>query len=87
MPEDFVLKGFLDVHRAEVQEMLLTEYNEAEVMEDFRREGFIEGEIKGENRLAELMNRLFASGRTEDAQRAALDAGYREQLFAEFGMD
>lgn len=95
IPDDFVLKDFLDVHRAEVQEMLLTEYNEAEVMEDFRREGFLEGEklgeikgeIKGESRLAELMSRLFAAGRTEDARRAATDAAYRKELFAELEMD
>ena len=50
MPESFVLKPFLEAHRAEVKGMLLTEYNEAETMElfreDGRKEGIEEGRIK-----------------------------------------
>ena len=43
MPEGFVLKPFLEAHRAEVKGMLLTEYNEAETMELFREDGRKEG--------------------------------------------
>ena len=43
MPDDFVIKSFLEVHRAEVKGMLLTEYNEAEAMEMFKEEGRAEG--------------------------------------------
>ena len=39
MPDDFVIKTFLVAHRAEVKGMLLTEYNEAEAMEKFERDG------------------------------------------------
>ena len=39
MPESFVIKPFLDAHKKEVYGMLETEYNEAEVMELFRRDG------------------------------------------------
>ena len=36
MPGDFMIKPFLEAHRAEVKGMLLTEYNEAEQMELFK---------------------------------------------------
>ncbi len=39
MPDGFVIKEFLLANRAEVKDMCLTEYNEAEVMEMFREEG------------------------------------------------
>ena len=46
MPNDFVIKPFLEVHRAEVKGMLLTEYNEAEQMELFKEDGRREGIIE-----------------------------------------
>ena len=49
MPEDFIIKSFLQVHRSEVNGMLLTEYNEAEQMELFREEGREEGRKEGVN--------------------------------------
>ena len=60
--------------------MLLTEYNEAQVMELFREEGRTEGE----DRLARLMKLLFGQRRFEDAQRATTDAAFRDQLYREF---
>lgn len=39
MPDDFVIKPFLMAHRAEVKGMLLTEYNEAEAMRLFEKDG------------------------------------------------
>ena len=60
--------------------MLLTEYNEAQAMELFREEGRAEGE----DRLARLMKLLFGQHRFEDAQRAATDAAFRDQLYREF---
>ena len=36
VPDDFVLKQFLKINKSEVFAMLLTEYNEEEVMELFR---------------------------------------------------
>ena len=49
MPRDFILRPFLIEHRSEVMDMLLTEYNEAEVMdlfwEDGRQDGWNDGRI------------------------------------------
>lgn len=58
MPEDFVIKPYLLAHKAEVRDMLLTEYNEAEAMELFREEGRQEGREEGrqEARLTNLRN-------------------------------
>ena len=47
MPDNFVLKGFLMAHRAEVKEMCIEEYNEAETMQMFREEAFNDGRQKG----------------------------------------
>ena len=47
MPDSFVIKSFLELHRTEVKGMLLTEYNEAEAMELFREEGCAEGRAEG----------------------------------------
>ena len=44
MPDDYVIKPFLEAHRAEVKGMLLAEYNEAETMELFKEEGREEGD-------------------------------------------
>jgi len=43
MPADYLIKPFLEAHRAEVKGMLLTEYNEAEQMELFKEDGRKEG--------------------------------------------
>ena len=42
MPSDFLIKPFLEAHRAEVNGMLLTEYDEAEQMELFKRDARME---------------------------------------------
>lgn len=47
MPNDYVIKPFLEAHRAEVKGMLLTEYNEAEQMELFKEDGRREGREEG----------------------------------------
>ena len=82
--DDFIIKQTLETHRAEVKGMLLTEYNEAQAMELFREEGRAEGRVEGEDRLARLMKLLFGQRRFEDAQRAATDAAFRDQLYREF---
>ena len=100
IPDDFIIKQYLETHRAEVKGMLLTEYNEAQAMELFREEGRAEGRVEGraegrvegraegrvegEDRLARLMKLLFGQRRFEDAQRAATDAAFRDQLYREF---
>ena len=108
IPGDFIIKQYLETHRAEVKGMLLTEYNEAQAIELFREEGRAEGRVEGraegrlegraegrvegraegrvegEDRLARLMKLLFGQRRFEDAQRAATDAAFRDQLYREF---
>lgn len=39
MPDDFIIKGFLIVHRAEVYKMLARDYSEEEIHELFKEEG------------------------------------------------
>ena len=48
MPDDFLIKPFLEAHRAEVKGMLMEEYNEAEVLELTREEGKEEGREEGQ---------------------------------------
>ena len=43
-----------------------------------------EGRAEGANQLAELMADLFTQGRTNDAERVASDADYRNKLLQEF---
>ena len=47
MPKEYLIKPFLEAHRAEVKGMLLTEYNEAEQMELFKEDGRREGRAEG----------------------------------------
>ncbi|HAL02903.1 MAG TPA: hypothetical protein DCP07_06040 [Lachnospiraceae bacterium] len=49
MPDDYGIKGFLIKHKAEVESMLDTEYNEAEVKELFKEEGRAEGRLEEMN--------------------------------------
>ena len=58
MPEVFLLKPFLMIHRSEVNEMLLTEYNEAEVMELFKEDGRGEGREEERNLCLLLKRRI-----------------------------
>ena len=84
MPDDYLIKLFLEAHRAEVKSMLLTEYNEAKQMELFREEGRQEGRQEGQNMFGALAAKLIALGRTDDVVIAASDPVYREKLFTEF---
>ena len=47
MPDGYAIKGLIVANRAEVKDMCLTEYNEAEVMEMFKEEGREEGREEG----------------------------------------
>lgn len=51
-----------------------------------KAEGEAEGEARGEARLSNLIKMLLGAGRSEDIERVASDAAYREQLFKEFGI-
>ena len=90
MPDDFVIKPFIILHRAEVKHMCITEYDEertlAEMKEDGRKEGRAEGREEGREELAELTSVLLDQGRIEDAKRLAKDIEFRDGLLAEFGI-
>lgn len=43
MPEDYEIKKFLIGNQSEVKNMCITEYNEAETMAKFKRDGIEEG--------------------------------------------
>ena len=51
--------------------------------EQGREQGLAEGMQKGESRLAELLDKLFSLGRSQDAVRATQDPEYRKQLYEE----
>lgn len=55
MPDDFVIKPFLEAHRVEVKGMLLAEYNEAETMELFKEDGRKEKEIEDIRKVMEKL--------------------------------
>lgn len=90
MPEDYEIRKFLIGNRAEVKDLCVTKYNEAETMKRFREEGREEGRKEGrkegEDRLGRLVSLLIMKGRTGDAQKAATDKAARENLYQEFGI-
>ena len=90
MPDDYLIKAFLEAHRAEVKGMLLTEYNEAEQMalfkEDGRREGRAEGLAEGRaegiiETLVSLVKDGFLSVK-DAAKRAGITEAAFEQKMA-----
>ena len=48
------------------------------------KQGEKQGLKQGESRLAELITKLFASGRGDEVERAAKDEEFRTGLFKEF---
>jgi len=46
-----------------------------------------EGRTEGENNLGQLVSKLIMAGRIQDAAKVAVDAAYREKLYAEFGLN
>ena len=60
MPEGFVIKSFLKGHQAEVRNMCITEYNEAETMQMFKEEGREEGR---EDQLISMVCRKLRKGK------------------------
>lgn len=73
IPQSFLTKPFLEAHRAEVKNMLLTEYNETETMEMFKEEGRAEGRTEGsENERIKNIRSLMASLKL--TARQAMDA-------------
>ena len=58
--------------------------NMCDVLDRVEARGVAIGEKKGESKLADLIIKLFASGRGDEVERAAKDEKYRAGLFKEF---
>lgn len=94
MPEGFLVRNFLIGNRAEVKNMCITEYNEAETMQMFKeegrkegkREGRKEGKKEGEDKLARLIKALVSADRLGDVTKAADDTSARDSFYEEFGI-
>jgi len=86
MPADYIIRTFLIGNRAEVKDMCITEYKEAETMEMFREEGRKEGREEGEDRLGRLKSLLISEGRTGDMQQAAISKEARVKLYREYSI-
>ena len=86
-----ILSEFLRKNRAEAIKMSIYEYDEELHFRTLREEGreeglaagLAEGLEQGERRLADLLQKLIDSGRSEDVNRAISDSEYRKQLYLE----
>lgn len=89
MPEDFVTRQFLIGHKAEVKDMCITEYNEAETLRMIREEGREQGREEGreEGREQGVMELLAKQVRAGDmsAEKAAQYAGISLEQFLSCG--
>ncbi|MBQ8666467.1 MAG: hypothetical protein IJ526_06370 [Lachnospiraceae bacterium] len=71
MPEDYEIKKFLIGNQSEVKNMCITEYNEAETMAKFKRDGIEEG-IEIQRVITERESR-----RADAAEKRAAEAEQR----------
>ena len=75
MPEDFEIKKFLIGNQSEVKNMCITEYNEAETMAKFKRDGIEEGiELEHANTERESKRADAAEKRAAEAEKHAAEA-------------
>ena len=77
--EKGILVNYLQKHRAEVSDMILTEYNE-ELHNRTLRE---EGRAEGEDAISKFYFKLAEQNRMEDLKRAMTDKEFRKKLRAE----
>ena len=74
-----ILEEFLTKNRAEAIAMSIFEYNEEQHLKSEREQAY----QKGENRLAQLLQILIDTGRSDDINHVITDQTYREQLYLE----
>lgn len=81
MPEDFLISDLLKAHRAEVSEMLETEYNQEEVLKIVAEDA----ERRSERKLTELIKKLTPGSKEFDE---ALNANHEklEELYRKYGI-
>ena len=71
MPEDYQIRQTLIGNRAEVKDMFITEYNEAETMQLFRADGYADGKADGLLEKAEqVYNNCIDRGMSEEDAQA-----------------
>ena len=61
MPDDFGIKAYLIANREEVRMSILTEYDEAKMMEYFKEEGREEGREEG---ISQMIENMLRRGKT-----------------------
>ena len=81
MPEGG-LKTYFEGHRAEVLQMLFTEYNEKEHMDAVRAEG----KEEGVDMIVALHSALVKDNRLEDLKKSFEDKEYQTELLKEYGI-
>lgn len=74
-------------NRAEVKDMLLTDFDEKKYRKMLIRDSKAEVREKATEILNELNRRLFEDGRIEDLKRSCNDRDYQEQLLKEYGLN
>lgn len=82
-----ILTDFLKRYRAEVSDMLLTEYDEEWYKKAFRREGKEEGIAIGMEQMSLLQAKLLELNRIDDLKRSTTDSNFRKQLLEEFHIE
>ena len=84
--EKGVLVDFLTRRRSEVKNSILTEYDEAFVLNQLSQESYEDGLQAGEERFARLTQLLLAESKTKDLESATSDLEYRKQLFKKYNL-
>ena len=86
LSDESPVKQMILANKAEVTNMCITEYNEKEVMAQFKEEWQQEAREEGENRLMALFNRLSKQNRLDDFTKASKDKSYLKKLYAEMNL-
>lgn len=85
-----VLKNFLLLHRAEVLDVCLTEYDEERVLAAIREEvwadGLEQGLELGMDKINILNQKLIADNRNDDLIRSFNDSEFQQMLLREYGL-
>ena len=81
--ENEILSDFLIKHRAEVKEMILSEYDEELHLKDTYNCGYTDGQ----EALSCLVAALVKENRMDDLEKAMADASFRRKLLLEYGFE
>lgn len=74
MPDEFELKSYLLIHKAEVTDMCITEYNEEETLKAIGEEKFAEGKAEGKTEDINRINQMVLDGIIpEDVAKTIID--------------